>query len=257
MQVLDKLPKNSYIEYLSKRYLNLNKITNGEIVEHLILLEYFGLTAKTNDLTTFNNIIEIVYGNTKKECEMVKKEVKKTRPINVLNLYLMTLPNHLGWIWQDYALNEINYFASQVFNEFVIQINKDGDLDVDSPIFSQIFDRQQRQHLNIKDDKYSGAVETHTDFLVSQTQVEVGKDYEMEKVRFIGVGDSKQTKMCKSLDGKVFYLNKWNEYDRYSAIDDKIVRYKTFGLKLGENQPPITNSWHYCRSTMTYQIEED
>ena len=37
--------------------------------------------------------------------------------------------------------------------------------------------------------------------------------------------------MCESLNNKVFYLNKWNDYDRYSAIDNKIVRYRTFGLK--------------------------
>ena len=92
-------------------------------------------------------------------------------------------------------------------------------------------------------------------FRSNQTYLEVGKDYGMEKVMFIGVDDNKQTRMCESLNRKVFFLNKMNEYDRYSAIDDKIVRYKTFGLKLGENQPPLTNHFHYCRSSLTYQVD--
>ena len=76
----------------------------------------------------------------------------------------------------------------------------------------------------------------------------------MEKVRF-GINDLTNKQECESLNNKVFYLNKWNDYDRYSAIDNKIVRYRTFGLKLGENQPPLTNHFHYCRSSLTYQVD--
>jgi len=168
---------------------------------------------------------------------------------------IATIPNHLGWIWKDYIENEINYFTNQLFNEFVVQFNLGNELNVDNDIFKQIFDKQQRSRLNIDNGKVSGAMETHIDFIANQTYVEVGNDYGMEKVRFLGINDNKQTRMCESLNNKVFYLNKWNDYDRYSAIDNKIVRYRTFGLKLGENQPPLTNHFHYCRSSLTYQVD--
>jgi len=253
VDILDKLPKGSYIEYMSKRYLGLSRITNREIIEHLIMLEYFDLSTKTSDLTTFNNIVDISYQKALKECESVKKG--STKPLSFYQIMIATIPNHLGWIWKDYVENEINYFTNQITNEFIVQFNQGNELNVDGDVFKNIFDKQQRSRLNIKDGKTSGVIETHTDFIANQTYLEVGKDYGMEKVMFIGVDDNKQTRMCESLNRKVFYLNKWNDYDRYSAIDNKIVRYRTFGLKLGENQPPLTNHFHYCRSSLTYQVD--
>ena len=253
-ETIELLPKGSFILYLSQRYLGLSRITNREIIEHLIMLEYYDLTTKTSDLTTFNNIVDISYQEAINECKSIKKS-GKTKPMSFYQIMIATIPNHLGWIWKDYIENEINYFTNQLFNEFVVQFNLGNELNVDNDIFKQIFDKQQRSRLNIDNGKVSGAMETHIDFIANQTYVEVGNDYGMEKVRFLGINDNKQTRMCESLNNKVFYLNKWNDYDRYSAIDNKIVRYRTFGLKLGENQPPLTNHFHYCRSSLTYQVD--
>lgn len=253
LEIKELLPKGSFILYLADRYMGLSRITNREIIEYLIMLEYYDLSTKTSDLTTFNNIVDISYQEALKECKTVKKGT--TKPLSFYQIMIATIPNHLGWIWKDYVENEINYFTNQIFNEFVVQFNQGNELNVDDDIFTKIFDKQQRSRLNIKDGKVSGALETHTDFIANQTYLEVGKDYGMEKVKFLGINDNKQTRMCESLNNKVFYLNKWNDYDRYSAIDDKIVRYRTFGLKLGENQPPLTNHLHYCRSSLTYQVD--
>jgi len=253
-EIIEMLPKGSFILYLSQRYLGLTRITNREIIEHLIMLEYYDLSTKTSDLTTFNNIVDISYQEAINECKSIKKS-GKTKPMSFYQIMIATIPNHLGWIWKDYVENEINYFTNQITNEFIVQFNQGNELNVDNDIFKQIFDKQQRSRLNIDNGKVSGAIETHIDFIANQTYVEVGKDYGMEKVRFLGINDHKQTRMCESLNNKVFYLNKWNDYDRYSAIDNKIVRYRTFGLKLGENLPPLTNSFHYCRSSLTYQVD--
>ena len=115
---------------------------------------------------------------------------------------IATIPNHLGWIWKDYIENEINYNTNQLFNEFVVQFNLGNELNVDNDIFKNIFDKQQRSRLNIDNGKVSGAMETHIDFIANQTYVEVGKDYGMEKVRFLGINDNKQTRMCESLNNK-------------------------------------------------------
>jgi hypothetical protein len=254
LEIKETLPKGSYILYLADRYLGLSRITNREIIEYLIMLEYFDLSTKTSDLTTFNNIVDISYQQALNECKKVKKG-GKTKPLSFYQIMIATIPNHLGWLWKDYIENEINYYTNQIFNEFVVQFNLGNELNVEDDIFKRIFDKQQRSRLNMVDGKVSGAMETHIDFIANQTYVEVGKDYGMEKAKFLGINDNKQTRMCESLNNKVFYLNKWNDYDRYSAIDNKIVRYRTFGLKLGENQPPLTNHFHYCRSSLTYQVD--
>lgn len=218
------------------------------------MLEYYDLSTKTSDLTTFNNIVDISYQQAINECKRVKKG-GNTKPLSFYQIMIATIPNHLGWIWKDYIENEINYNTNQIFNEFVVQFNLGNELNVEDDIFKRIFDKQQRSRLNMVDGKVSGALETHTDFIANQTYVEVGKDYGMEKAKFLGINDNKQTRMCESLNNKVFYLNKWNDYDRYSAIDNKIVRYRTYGLKLGENMPPLINSFHYCRSSLTFQVD--
>ena len=53
--------------------------------------------------------------------------------------------------------------------------------------------------------------------------------------------DKVTTLMCESLDQQEFYIDKLNVYDRYSAMDKRNVVYRTQGLKVGENLPPITN----------------
>lgn len=63
--------------------------------------------------------------------------------------------------------------------------------------------------------------------------------------------------MCETLDNQLFYLDEMNTYQRYSEADKRIVTYHTKGMVLGENLPPISNHFHWCRSTITYLIDKD
>ena len=56
--------------------------------------------------------------------------------------------------------------------------------------------------------------------------------------------------MCHSLDGKEFWLDKINKFERYSDSVGKIIEYEVFGLVSGINLPPIDDHTHYCRSTI-------
>ena len=69
--------------------------------------------------------------------------------------------------------------------------------------------------------------------------------------------DKRTTKMCESLNNQIFYLDKVNTYQRYSDYDKRIVTYTTKGLVVGENLPPISNHFHWCRSTITYLIDNE
>jgi hypothetical protein len=226
----------------------------------LIMLEYLKLAIRLNDYELFSEIVSIAYKHAENECKMVLGQDKKTRPINVLNTMLMTMPNHLGSIWSDYIQNEINYNANQLFKQIMIDISQNNDIDLNSDIYKKIFDKQQRTHFNIDGDKYSGGVDAQSMFLANQTILEVGKDYGMEKVMFISDLCGNVTKMCKNMHKMVFNIKGQNVFDRWygdNANDLKEVICDIDGLVLGINMPPITGFFHWCHSTLTYLIDED
>lgn len=251
---------SKYIEFLGKSYLNKSRITNKDIMLFLIMLEYLKLALKLNDYELFNVVISIAHKHAENECKKVLGETKKTRPINVLNTMLMTMPNHLGSIWSDYIQNEINYNANQLFKQIIIDISQENKIDLNNDIYKRIFEKQQRTHFNIYGDKYSGGIDAQTVFIANQTMLEVGKDYDMEKVMFISDMCGNVTKMCKNMHKMVFNLKGQNIFDRWygeSANELKEVIADVDGLVLGINMPPITGHFHWCHSTLTYQIDED
>jgi len=257
---IEKPINDSYIKFLADSYLNKAKITNKDILLFLIMLEYLKLAVKLNDYELFKEIITIAYKHAGNECKTVLGKTKKIRGIDVLVLTLMIMPNHLGTIWPDYIANEINYNANQLFKQIVIDIQQGNDIDLDNDIYKRIFEKQQRTHLNIDGDKYSGGIDAESVFLANQTIVEVGKDYGMKKVMFISDMCGNVTKMCKNMHKMVFNLKGQNLFNRWygdSAKDLKEVIVDIDGLVLGINMPPITGHFHWCHSTLTYQIDED
>ena len=257
---VDKPIDSKYIEFLGKSYLNKSRITNKDIMLFLIMLEYLKLAIRLNDYELFKEIITIAFNHAENECKKALGEAKKIRPISVLNTMLMTMPTHLGWVWSDYILNEINYNANQLFKQIVIDIQQENKIDLDNDIYKNIFAKQQRSHLNINKDRYSGGVDAQSVFIANQTILEVGKDYGMEKVMFISDLCGNVTKMCKNMHKMVFKLKGQNVFDRWygdNANDLKEVIADVDGLVLGINQPPITNHFHWCHSTLTYLIDED
>lgn len=257
---VDKPIDSSYIKFLANRYLNKSRITNKDIMLFLIMLEYLKLAIRLNDYELFNEIVSIAHKHAENECKQVLRRYKKTRPINVLNTMLMTMPNHLGSIWSDYIQNEINYNANQLFKQIMIDIQQGNEIDLDNDIYKRIFAKQQRTHLNIDGDKYSGGVDAQSVFIANQTILEVGKDYGMEKVMFISDLCSRVTKMCRNMHKMVFNLKGQNLFERWygdNANDLKEVICDIDGLVLGINMPPIMGHFHWCHSTLTYQIDED
>jgi hypothetical protein len=250
---------NSYVKFLAKSYLNKTRISNKDILLFLIMLEYLKLALNLNDYELFKEVITIAYKHAENECKNATGNAKKIRSINVLNTMLMTMPTHLGTIWSDYIQNEINYNANQLFKQIVIDIQQGNEIDLNNDIYKRIFEKQQRTHFNIDGDKYSGGVDAQSVFLANQTIVEVGKDYGMEKVMFISDMCGNVTKMCKNMHKMIFNLKGQNIFDRWygdNANDLKEVICDVDGLVLGINMPPITGHFHWCHSTLTYQIDE-
>ena len=76
-----------------------------------------------------------------------------------------------------------------------------------------------------------------------------------EQVRFVAVRDDRTTKMCKSLDRQIFNVKGKNTFTRWSDSDKSMRTYTCEGLVVGLNCPPVTNHFHFCRSTIIYNID--
>ena len=114
--------------------------------------------------------------------------------------------------------------------------------------------KQGNRILLVREDKYSGGLEETARVVANQAYFENFKNIPKLQVRFVAVMDEKTTKMCRSLNGQLFYINDWNHFERYSHIQGKMVTIDLFGLIRGVNLPPIDDHFHWCRSTITYDI---
>lgn len=251
----DIFPKGSYLLFIANKYLNRMYLKNNEILEFLLIIEYLKFRYKTDETELFNELVNIGYEQALKECRSVKSKSSKVLDTpNIILLSLLSLPNHLGYVWSDYVTSMILFEADEVYRQTLINIEQERELNIENEEYKNILEKQIKRQINFNDGRFSGALENQSDFLINMTKVEVGKQYGLTMVRFVSTIDKKTTRMCKSLNNKIFYTDKLNVYKRFSQRDNAIITYRTKGLVLGENLPPITNHFHYCRSTITYQV---
>lgn len=79
---------------------------------------------------------------------------------------------------------------------------------------------------------------------------------ENPQVRFIAEVDKVTTPMCLSMANALFYTNDYNDFWRYTDDTKGLSHFRVFGLVQGVNLPPISNHFHWCRSTITYQTDK-
>lgn len=232
---------NDYGKYWAKKLLKRQKIQNNEIVEFLIYILY---NEKENELDSYENfaIEELVTDTYEKEIKAIKKEKPEIKlpkpPLYVLyGLSLLALPNANGYIWREYKDAVTLYNANETYRYLLVN----GDKDLKDLLQKQKNRYLKRKQNPSKEDTYTGALEDELVYVINQTKLKAYEDAGISKVKFIAVHDSKTTPMCESLDGQEFYVNrdKVNIYKRYSAIDEAIITYRTRGLEVGENLPPI------------------
>lgn len=238
-KIYDKL--NDYGKYWAKKLLKRTKIQNNEMVEFLLYIAY---NEKENELDEYENmaIKELVEYTYQQEINAIKKEKPTIKlpkpPLYVLyGMSLLALPNANGYIWKNYKDATTMYNANETYRHLLVNGNKE---------IRELLQKQKNRYLKrkvnpSKEDKYTGALEDELVFVVNKTKIKAYEDAGIKKVRFIAVHDTKTTDMCLSLDAQEFYIGKMNTYNRYSAIDEGIIQYRTRGLEVGENLPPINN----------------
>lgn len=249
---------DGYIAYELRKILNKKKIKNSDVLEKSILMAFAEQEKQIDEIETelFEEVSELAYEDGQDEA-IEEFEIEK-KPISIpktLLMSLLALPTYRGYKWQDYRDGDLMYYARQIYNQTVINMQQERPLDVDSNEFSTILNRRNNKYLKKKDreravDQYSGALNNQVVFLVNQIALQGMLRQGCTKVRFVAVVDDRTTEMCRSLNGQIFDIFEMNVFSRYSAEDGKNIIYRVKGLQLGANLPPIDNHFHYCRSTI-------
>lgn len=252
------LKNNSYFTVLANNIYKRTRVNNSEILELLIYSAYIEEQNKLEEQEK-----QIMYEDTNYYYKQGQQEVnKKKKPSMIpmaLFLALLDQPNYSGFNWKQYIEATMRYNTQQIYKQVILNMQQQKDLEIDSSEFQTIINRQNNQKLNINNDKISGAVDLQMIGLNNLSKVEGIKlvTEDNSKVRFIAVEDDKTTLMCDSLNNQEFYINKENVFDRYYGENQKeliIQRIRCNGLVLGLNLPPIQHHFHYCRSTIIYQV---
>ena len=253
---------NEYTRYRINKIYRKSRIRNNEVLDFLIFMcfleERDKLTLYEEEM--FHEISNVEYKKAQKEVYDLKKEDKKVTSISS-NTYnkLLSSPNPKGYIWDEYILATLLFNSEQIYRQALIELKQNKVLDIANDVYQNILKAQRNRYLSIKDGEVtSGDLELQALYMVNSS-IKEGyiKADSNAKVRFIAEMDKRTTDMCETLNNQIFNVNDWNTYQRWSAADDKMVVYKTFGLEAGANLPPINNHFHWCRSTITYQIEKE
>lgn len=257
----DKGLLTGYFGMLAKNIYNRTRVKNSEILELLIYGAYIEEQAKLKEQE-----LNIMYDDANYYYEQGQQEVndtltkKERKPINILKwalfLGLLEQPNSKGYIYEQYIETIIKYNADQIYRQMTIDLQQQKQLDITTDIYQNIIKRQGNSKLSINGDKISGDIDTQLIGINNLAKVEGIKQLDNNaQVRFIAVIDGKETGMCHSLDGQIFYINKENTFNRYygeTQNDLRIEKIKCFGLLTGLNLPPINHYFHWCRSYIIY-----
>ena len=206
-------------------------------------------------------LLIIIIKNGQNEVLKAQKNNKKASIIpDAIFLALLDMQLYNGFTYNQNIQATIQYNAQQLYKQILINIQQQKELEIENNEFQRIIKSQQNTKLCINGNKISGSTDSTLIGLNNLAKVEGIKEIDNDaKVRFIAVIDGNETDMCHSLDGQVFYIDKENVFDRYygeTQKDLRIQRIKCKGLAVGLNLPPISHHFHWCRSTITYQVPE-
>ena len=249
----DKGLLNGYFGTFANNIYKKTKVKNIEILELLIYSAYIEEQneVQETELNTFKEVANYYYQQGQEEVQPNKK--KYSIIPDAIFLALLDLPNAKGCSFKQYIEATIRYNTEQILRQATINIQQQNELKIDSDEFQRIIQRQQSSKLNINGDKISGDIDLTLIGINNNAKLEGISFWDDEaEVEFVSIHDEKRTKMCESLDGQRFKVHNWNEFYRYSKINDTVKKYKCYGLITGLNLPPINDGFHWCRSWIRY-----
>lgn len=251
----DKGFLTGYFGMLANNIYKRTRVKNNEILELLIYGTYIEEQNKLKEPE-----LNIMYDDVNYYYQQGQAEVNPKKTSSVLKwalfLALLEQTNAQGYVYKQYVESIIKYNADQIYRQAIIDLQQEKQPDIMNDIYQNLINRQNNSKLNINKNKISGNVDTQLIGMNNLAKLEGIKELEKNaRVRFAAVIDGKETDMCYSLNGQIFYINKENEFYRYYGETQKELRMqkiKCKGLVLGLNLPPISHHFHWCRSYIVY-----
>lgn len=249
---------NDYYGYKARLILNKKKVTYSEMLEIMIEGCYI---QEDNELDEINNnyyyeIADNSYRQGIKEANIIKP-LHLHIPFETMYL-LLNIPLLNATAEAYLKALELNN-AEELYKRALMILQQGNSVDINSKELQELFKKQQNRIINIREEEQpTGAISNITDNLVNDAYLQVAKDNDIQKVRFVAEMDERTTRMCRNMNGMIFNVQAENKFKRYFGYDAKHLYYKTitcYGMFKGLNMPPIDNHFHWCRSTLTYQLD--
>ena len=226
--------------------------THGWTYREIMNLLLFGLYfEKFSQIKAISEDVFTVSAVDAYEQSIADREEPKPKLLTMAAILSMAIMPVIGNSYSEYLevvmmsqVEEMNAFINIHFMQN-IEIKDDE---------TKIIIKQANRILLVNEDKYSGGLDDASRAVNNTAYTYGTEEKEDLKVRFVAVIDERTTKMCRSLQDQIFYVNKPNTFERYSDAAGGVIKVTCNGLVAGLNLPPINDHFHWCRSTITYQV---
>ena len=250
---------NDYYGYKARLMLNKKKVTYSEMLEIMIEGCYIDENSKLDEINNqyYYEIADNAYSQGIREANILKP-IHFHIPFETMYL-LLNIPLLNATAKAYLKALELNN-AEELYKRALMILQQGNSVDINSKEMQELFKKQQNRIISIREvGQPTGAISNITDNLVNDAYLQVAKDNDIQKVRFVAEMDERTTRMCKNMNGMIFNVQAENKFKRYFGYDAKHLYYKTitcYGMVKGLNMPPIDNHFHWCRSTLTYLLEK-
>lgn len=230
------------LKYKIDKMLGRTKIKYWEALQLLINIAYFQVfnNAKKFEDETINITMTYTSEFYQKESYNILKPKHKFKmwpfPNHIIP-HLMSTPLYLGYNWLEYKQSLADYNANKTYRKIVVGIAQNN---FDINTYEKSFEIERKRYITALDNEIAS--------LSSQVALWGMEKQGVKSVIYVAIMDDRTTKICQSMDGQVFSVKDKNIYYRYANNnDEKMSKYETIGLQIGENQPAL----HYnCRSVL-------
>lgn len=236
---------------LDKGYLRYMMMTHRWTYESILKLLLCGLYAeKYRELDEISNDVFTVAAVDSYAQSVADREAKRAKPLTMAAILAFAIMPVFQNTYVEYMDATMISQVEEMESFILVNLMQNIEITENQIIITTL--KQAKRILNIHDGKYSGGLDDAT-----RTVANGAYTYDSPKdaqVRFIAEMDEKTTRMCRSLDNQIFNVHKENVFMRYSATADDVIEVRCMGLVQGKNLPPISDHFHWCRSTITYQV---
>lgn len=233
-----------YFKFLVENAKVLTYYTVLTLLVYGIYYEHLSDLAVIAD-EVFDKVAEDVYKRVKQETNGNLRDPERLKD------YYLIVPRY-NCTFNEYLMALCDTFSE----ESLVILAMFYEQQVNRPDFlKEIIWKQVYRIVRINNERYSGMLCNQARLLFNLLYTSLPT--ENKKVIFIAELDERTTEMCRSLDGQIFDTAGKNEFDRYSASAGGLVHYSITGMQVGINLPPIDDSFHWCRSIVSYVATEE